>query len=308
VGDDWDEDTATATDVADLRTQLARGAGRPCLTVITGASSGQVFKLPAAASSGTATLGRGPTAHIRLEDDGVSRAHATFRIDGSTVWIEDCGSRNGTFVNGTRLDQPVALADGDKVQIGRTTVLRFEFLDELDETFHEKLLASALRDPLTGLFNKRYFLDRLDRELRFARRHNTPLSLLMVDLDHFKAVNDTHGHLAGDAVLANLAATLTRALRNEDVVARFGGEEIAIILRSIPLEPAIMLADRLRKLVEQTATPYAGLELRATASIGAAGIPAMTVETVEALIDAADRALYKAKGQGRNRVRHSTLS
>ncbi|MDX2089017.1 MAG: GGDEF domain-containing protein [Kofleriaceae bacterium] len=302
MGEDWDEDTVT--DIAELRTRIERGSGRPCLTVITGASAGQVFKLP----DTPATIGRGPTAKIRLDDDGVSRAHATFRHENGRVWIEDCASRNGTYVNGNKLEQSVALVEGDKVQIGRTTVLRFEYQDELDESFHEQLLASALRDPLTGLFNKRYFLDRLDRELRFARRHGTPLSLLMVDLDHFKAVNDTHGHLAGDAVLANLASTLTRAVRNEDVVARFGGEEIAIILRAIPLDPAIMLADRLCKLVEKTVTPYAGLELRATASIGAAGFPATSADTVEELINAADRALYKAKGQGRNRVRHSTLS
>jgi diguanylate cyclase (GGDEF)-like protein len=305
VGDDWDDDeTATTTDVAELRDAIARRSDHPCLTVITGSATGQVFELTVA----EATLGRSAEAALRLDDDGVSRVHASFRVDDGTVWVADCGSRNGTLVNGDRLTAPRALVDGDKLQIGRTTVLRFEYRDELDASFHDRLVASALRDPLTGLFNKRYLLDRLDRELRFARRHDTALSLLMIDLDHFKAINDTHGHLAGDAVLANLAKVLTRALRNEDVVARFGGEEIAIILRAIPLAPAITLADRLRGRIEQTLTPHGGLQLKATASIGAAGFPSTQAETVEELIAAADRALYKAKGGGRNRVMHPTLS
>lgn len=301
VVDDWDDEpTATATDVSELREASAK---RPCLTVLTGSAAGQVFELAAAK-----TIGRGPSAELRLDDDGVSRAHARVRTDGDVVWIADCGSRNGTFVNGSRLGPPVQLADGDKLQLGNATVLRFEYRDELDASFHAQLLASALRDPLTGLFNKRYLLDRLDRELRFSRRHETSLSLLMVDLDHFKSINDTHGHLAGDAVLANLSRVLTGALRNEDVVARFGGEEIAIILRAIPLTTAISLADRLRKLIEHTVTPYAGLQLTATASIGAAGYPSTPADSVETLIAAADRALYKAKGGGRNCVRHPTLS
>jgi len=304
VADDWDDEiTATAIDASELRSASAKRLGRPCLTVITGTSAGHVFELTSAG-----TIGRAPKAELRLDDDGVSRTHAKLRVGDGEVWLEDCDSRNGTFVNGERLARPVQLADGDKVQLGNTTVLRFEYRDELDASFHDQLVTSALRDPLTGLFNKRYLLDRLDRELRFARRHETALSLLMVDLDHFKSINDTHGHLAGDAVLANLARVLTRALRNEDVVARFGGEEIAIILRAIPLSTAISLADRLRKLIEHTLTPYGGLQLKATASIGAAGYPSTPAESVEALIAAADRALYKAKGGGRNCVRHPTLS
>src|SRR5687767_10392983 len=192
------------------------------------------------------------------------------------------------------------LREGDKIQVGRTTVLRFAYHDELDESFHENLVSSALRDPLTRLFNKRYLLDRLDSELKFARRHNTPVALLMLDLDHFKRINDTQGHLAGDAVLTNLATVLHKAVRNEDVVARFGGEELAVVLRAIAIEQAVLLAERLRKLVEGTVTPHQGHELRATVSIGVAGYPSTKVETVEQLMEAADRALYRAKHEGRN--------
>ncbi len=276
---------------------------RPCLTVLTGTATGQTFKL----SRGEAVIGRADDALIRLVDDGVSRNHARLRLETDKLWVEDLESRNGTFVNGAKIDKRVPLQDGDKIQVGRTTVLRFAYHDEIDESFHESLMSSALRDPLTRLFNKRYFLDRLDSELKFARRHDASLSLLMLDLDHFKLVNDTHGHLAGDAVLINLAGVLTGAVRNEDVVARFGGEELAVILRAIPLEPAIQLADRLRRLVEQTVTQFGGVDLRATVSVGAAGFPTTRAETIEALIDAADKALYRAKDAGRNRVSRLTL-
>ena len=301
---DWDEETQTEpgeVDEAGLKAPLHRT--NAYLIVITGTGVGTMYKVP----SGEAIIGRSTRAEIKLLDDGVSRAHARIRPDGNQLILEDLGSRNGTFINGRRLDRPTPLSDGDKVQIGRTSVLRFSYHDSLDESFHEQMLQSALRDSSTKLFNKRYFLDRLDSELKFAKRHDTALSLLLIDLDHFKAVNDTHGHLAGDAILTNLAQVLQRAVRNEDVVARFGGEEIAIILRAIPLEPAVVLADRLRDLLQQTVTQHGGLELRVTASIGAAGYPSTKAESIEALIEAADKALYKAKDHGRNRVARPTV-
>jgi two-component system cell cycle response regulator len=286
--EDWDGDT-TATDLQSLSESADPARTRACLTVITGSAAGQMFKL----GKGDAVIGRSPTVAIRVVDDGVSRNHARIRHDSNGLYLEDMESRNGTFINGTRVSGTTELREGDKIQVGRTTVLRFAYHDDLDESFHENLVSSALRDPLTKLFNKRYLLDRLDSELKFARRHNTPVSLLMLDVDHFKRINDTQGHLAGDAVLVNLAAALTKAVRNEDVVARFGGEE---------LDPAFSLAERLRKMIEHTATPHGGHELRATVSIGVAGYPSTKAETVEQLMEAADRALYRAKHEGRNRV------
>jgi len=294
---DWDTDT-TATDLPSLAEGTGTSKIRACLTVITGAAAGQMFKL----QKGDAVIGRSPTAAIRVVDDGVSRNHARIRHDSNGLFVDDMDSRNGTFVNGARISGETTLREGDKIQVGRTTVMRFAYHDDLDESFHENLVSSALRDPLTKLFNKRYLLDRLDSELKFARRHNTPVTLLMLDLDHFKKINDTQGHLAGDAVLINMAAALVKAVRNEDVVARFGGEELAIILRAIPMEPAVSLAERLRKLVEQTITRHQHHEIRATCSIGVAGYPSTNAETVEQLMEAADRALYRAKHEGRNRV------
>ena len=293
MSDDWDEDTTATTEVETAQ-RTSRAA---CLTALTGNSTGTVFKLP----RGPAMVGRAQESEVRLLDDGVSRQHCRVDQDGA-VWIEDLSSRNGTFVNSERIGERRKLSDGDKVQVGRSTVLRFAYHDGFDDSFHENLLSSALRDPLTGLFNKRYLMDRLDSELKFARRHEAALSLLMLDIDHFKHVNDTHGHLAGDAVLCNLAAVLVGAVRNEDVVARFGGEELIVVLRAIGVETAEQLAERLRKSIEDSVTLHNGVELRATTSVGVAGFPAHRADSVEAFVEAADQALYRAKHAGRNRV------
>jgi diguanylate cyclase (GGDEF)-like protein len=300
VADEWDEDT-TATGLSNsdpgLRPQPT-SRNRACLTVLTGTAAGHMFKL----RTGSSLIGRAQNAEVRLVDDGVSRQHASVRYDGKTLAVNDLDSRNGTFVNGTKITQLTKLEDGDKIQVGRTTVLRFAYHDALDESFHESLLSSALRDGLTKLFNKRYLMDRLDSELKFARRHDTAVALLMIDIDHFKNVNDQHGHLAGDAVLASFAQALVKAVRNEDVVARFGGEELAIILRATAIEPALALAERLRRLLEQIKIKFNDSELRATVSIGLAGYPSLQVESPAALVEAADKALYRAKKAGRNRV------
>jgi two-component system, cell cycle response regulator len=297
MADDWDEEDTTSTDIEEVQARVTSVTRTATLTVLTGTATGQMFKVPKAAS-----IGRAPSCEVRIDDDGMSRTHARFRHEGNRAWVEDLNSRNGTFVNGQRISEPVELHDGDKIQIGRNTVLRFALQDALDESFHENLLSSALRDGLTKLFNKRYLLDRLDSELKFAQRHETALSLLMLDVDHFKTINDGHGHLAGDAVLAHLAETLTRAVRNEDVIARFGGEEIAIVLRAIGIEPALHMAERLRRHVEQTLVPFQGQALKATVSIGVAGFPSTASKTTDELLEAADQALYRAKHAGRNKV------
>ncbi len=295
--DDWDEDT-TATNLTDKFVEVGPQRDRPCLTVLTGTSTGHIHKL----AQGTHVIGRKENAEVRITDDGVSRQHAKVRCDGDRVLVEDMGSRNGTYVNGRMIKDATLLHDGDKIQVGRTTVIRFALHDELDDSFHENLLSSALRDPLTKLFNKRYLMDRLDSELKFAQRHETAVSILMLDLDHFKRINDSYGHLAGDAVLAHLATVLVKAVRNEDVVARFGGEELVIILRSISLELALTLGERLRKTVERQIVNHNDQPIETTVSIGVAGFPSTRAETVEQLIEAADKALYRAKHAGRNNV------
>lgn len=294
----WDEDTTATATVVELAVTSKVERDRACIIVLTGSASGQIFRL----GDGITQIGRAPDALIRLNDDGISRQHADIRIEGEHVVVVDLESRNGTYVNGVRLTGSHQLVDGDKIQVGRTTILKFAYHDQLDDSFHHDLLSSALRDPLTKLFNKRYLMERLDSELKFARRHDTAVSLLLMDLDHFKKVNDTYGHLAGDAVLEKLAGVLARAVRNEDVVARFGGEELAVVLRATSIDQAAQLAERLRKLVEDTLVAHGGRDLRATMSIGVAAYPIIQAETVEQLLEAADRALYRAKRSGRNRV------
>ncbi len=297
---EWDEDTSI-TEQGDVAVKPSPEASRDraYLIVLVGTTVGAMYKLP----GGEASIGRSRRADIRLTDDGVSRFHAAIRHDGERLFIEDRGSRNGTFVNGKKVDGRIALADGDKIQVGRTTILKFTYHDALDESFHEQMYESALRDALTKLFNKRYFQDRLDGELRFAQRHQTSLALLMIDVDHFKQVNDVRGHLTGDAVLSAIGELLAGAVRNEDVVARFGGEEFAIISRATDRAHGKLLAERLRKVIEQH--PVAvdeGPAVAVTVSIGIAAFPEVPCKEPEDLVEAADKALYRAKDAGRNRI------
>lgn len=298
MADEWDEEDTKTTGVEEIAAAVSSiERSVPTLTVLTGSSTGQTLKLRS-----TITIGRATEAELRIADDGISRHHARIHYAGEIASLEDLASRNGTFVNGKRVTARQDLADGDKIQLGRSTVLRFAFQDALDESFHENLMSSALRDGLTKLFNKRYFLDRLDSELKFAMRHETSLSLLMLDLDHFKKVNDTFGHLAGDAVLSHVALALSKAVRNEDVVARFGGEEFAIVLRAIGLDSAALMAERLRRMVEASSVRCGDHTVKATVSIGVAGYPSTPAKTPDELVEAADKALYRAKHAGRNRV------
>src|SRR5436305_3385585 len=183
---------------------------RAYLVVLAGASVGEMYKV----ESDKTVIGRGQKAHIRLLDDGISREHAQVVIEGNKVFLQDLGSTNGTFCNGIKVDRK-ELADGDKILVGSTTILKFTYHDNLDEIFQKQMYESALRDGLTKAFNKRYFTDRLESEFTFSTRHMTPLTLVLFDIDHFKSVNDTFGHQAGDHVLSEISTLLTSALRAE---------------------------------------------------------------------------------------------
>jgi two-component system cell cycle response regulator len=267
----------------------------PYLIVIAGPSFGEMYKLKGDRS----VLGRGDRADIRVVDDGVSREHAAIeRQEGKTVLV-DLNSTNGTFWNGKRVPRQ-DLSDGDKIAIGANTILKFTYQDRADEHYQKRLFESALRDGLTSTFNRRYFMDRLHAELRFANRHGKSVGLLFVDIDHFKKINDAHGHLVGDKVLSGVAHALTATIRAEDVLARYGGEEFAIICREIEEEGAQALGERLRTAIEGKQFDPAGTQVPVTISIGAA-ICRGTTEA-QALIAAADAAMYEAKRTGRNRV------
>jgi diguanylate cyclase (GGDEF)-like protein len=278
-------------------TPAPRAGGGPSayLVVISGPSFGEMYKLKGERS----TLGRGERTDIRVLDDGVSREHAAIERDGGKMVVVDLGSTNGTFCNGGRVTRH-DLTDGDKISIGATTILRFTYQDQVDEQYQKKLFESALRDGLTSTFNRRYFIDRLHTEIRFAVRHEKSLALLFVDIDHFKKINDTHGHLAGDAVLAAVARVMTETIRAEDVLARYGGEEFAVICREIDAEGARILGERLRAAVEEERFEHDGKVIPVTISVGAA--VESKVDDAQAFIAAADAAMYEAKRGGRNRV------
>jgi two-component system cell cycle response regulator len=269
---------------------------RAYLVVLAGASVGEMYKV----EGDKVVIGRGQKAQIRLFDDGISREHAQIVIEGNQIILQDLGSTNGTFCNGLKVDRR-ELVDGDKILVGSTTILKFTYHDNLDEMFQRQMYESALRDGLTKAFNKKYFTDRLESEFTFASRHASPLALVLFDIDHFKKVNDTHGHLAGDAVLKEMGRRLKPEIRREDLVARYGGEEFAIVMVSTSLRRAMDFAEELRTLVEREPFRTDTVVLPVTVSIGVAELDA-AMKVPEDLIGKCDGHLYTAKRQGRNRV------
>jgi two-component system, cell cycle response regulator len=267
------------------------------LIVLAGNAMGEMFKL----SHNPTVIGRGQTAHIRVVDEGISREHCEIQVDGENMVLHDLGSTNGTFCQGQKVERHV-LVDGDKILVGSNTVLKFTYHDSLDEQFQRQMYESALRDDLTKAFNKKYFTDRLESEFVFASRGQQPLSLVVFDLDHFKAVNDTYGHPAGDDVLAGVARLVTGLIRAEDVFARVGGEEFAVICRGTDREQALVVAERMRRTVAGHRFTVDGKTIVIAISAGIASLPERRMIDAQALVAAADQALYEAKRTGRNRV------
>jgi diguanylate cyclase (GGDEF)-like protein len=293
-----DPEATRVSDIEKLRAELSRRSerDRAYLIVLAGAEVGKMFRL----DEGETVVGRSHRADIRIDDDSISRMHAKLALSGNAVTIEDLNSSNGTLVNGKPITKN-PLRDGDKIRLGETTILKFTFHDRLDESFQQKMYDAALRDPLTKAFNKKYFIDHLTTEVSYARRHGAALSLIILDIDHFKRVNDTHGHVVGDMVLVGLAELVGGLLRNEDVFARYGGEEFVVVLRGIVLGDAGVLAERLRAAVEAKQFVFEGRSYKVTVSAGVAEINRENTEPLT-LVEAADEALYAAKNAGRNRV------
>ncbi|MBI4954807.1 MAG: GGDEF domain-containing protein [Myxococcales bacterium] len=275
--------------------------GAPLLLIaLTGAQAGRIYRI----DKRFALIGRDDGADVEIVEAGISRRHAALSWDAAhgTGTLSDLGSRNGTRVNGAPCREGHVLRIGDKIQLGSSTVLRVSHPDEDEAQYAQRMYQSALRDGLTGIFNRRYLDERLDSELAFARRHDRALSLLMIDLDRFKAVNDDHGHLAGDAVLKELARLVTAQLRAEDVLARYGGEEFVVLCRDIDENRCSVLAQRIRRTVAQHPFDVGSAVLAVTCSIGVASFAKGKVESGTAILEAADKALYRAKAAGRNAV------
>jgi diguanylate cyclase (GGDEF)-like protein len=245
-------------------------------------------------------IGRTSGAAVRFTDPGIAPVHARLVVDGTDVWLEDLVSPDGTV----RSDPATRLEDGDYLRLGDQTVAKFALMSTLEERALRELRESALRDPLTRLYNRRYLDERLRSEFSFAQRHRSLLSVMLIDIDHFKRVNDQYGHQAGDLVLRVVAKALQRLTRPEDVVARFGGEEFVVVGRGLTPRNAMILSERIRRCVADLWVPLAEPPVTVTVSIGVATAGAGAAPTsAEDLIATADRAMYAAKTAGRNRVR-----
>ncbi len=245
-------------------------------------------------------VGRGPDNHIVLDGDSVSRRHAHFEQRSNNWLVVDDGSTNGTYCNDEQISREYSLKNGDRVKVGPTI---FKFLSgaDVEAQYHEEIYKMTIMDGLTQIHNKRYLYEALEREMIRCRRHERPLAVLLFDIDHFKRINDMHGHLAGDFVLKDVARVVQSRIRTEDVFARYGGEEFAIILTEATLENAASVAEILRQKVASHPFVFQADSIRVTISIGVALLND-TDRTGNDVIKRADEQLYRAKNSGRNRV------
>ena len=292
------EDEQTQTAERPTAPRAAKDRSRAYLTIIHGVNVGEMRAI----DRPNIILGRGADADLRLSDDGVSREHAVVETLVTGFTVKDLGSRNGTLVNGERIAAVRQLEDGDQLQLGET-VVKFSYHDAVDHQFHQLMIESAVRDSLTGTYNRKHFADRLESEFAYAARHKEPFSVIVVDIDHFKKVNDTHGHVVGDAVLRALAMRLLAGVRTEDVLCRCGGEEFAVLCRGTTPSRAMQLAERLRGSIADHVITHNNLSLHVSVSIGVAGLPDHPVASAMQLYGVADQALYAAKEGGRNLVK-----
>ncbi|MGL4554179.1 MAG: diguanylate cyclase [Gemmataceae bacterium] len=245
-------------------------------------------------------LGRGNDCDIRINDHSVSRRHARIQPGADGYYAVDLQSTNGTFVN----DVPVSICkmkDGDYLRVGNC-IYRFLAGGNVEAEYHEEIYRLTIIDALTDIHNKRYLLEFLDRELSRSARYGRPLALIMFDLDKFKTINDEMGHLGGDFTLRELSATVKASIRKEELFARYGGEEFVIVLPETTMDSGVLVAERIRSLVERHAFQYEGKTIAVTVSIGVAATTGETPLTPHDLIRQADERLFAAKSAGRNRV------
>jgi len=241
-------------------------------------------------------IGRGETCEIVLELENVSRRHCS-------LLLRDNGSTNGTYLNNVEVRGETALRSGDLIKVG-SAIFKFLFggeLGSIEAQYHEEIYRLTIIDGLTQVYNKRYLLEFLDREMARCLRHERDLSLVLFDIDHFKNINDTFGHLAGDYVLRELAQALKSRIRKEECFARYGGEEFALVLPETGHGNTVFLAEKMRKLVEQHPFVFEGKRIPVTFSAGVADLDAAQ-DSALAFIKAADGRLYEAKHRGRNQV------
>jgi two-component system, cell cycle response regulator len=269
----------------------------PFFHQLSGRETGRSFSL----KGRTVKIGRDTLCEISVDDPHVSRVHAVIAEVNGAMVIRDLESTNGVFVNGNKVKEQ-RLSDGDKVLVGTRLYFRFSYQDALDKNYQQALFRAANMDALTQLYNKKYFLDILPKEMSFSKRSKEPLSLMMIDVDFFKKVNDTFGHLAGDAVLKSVGQQLQKQVRLENVACRYGGEEMAVILRNCSAELAFTVAERIRTSIEKETIVFRDQKIQITVSAGIATYVNDCFASMEDFVQKADQYLYEAKHSGRNRV------
>src|SRR5262245_10186307 len=259
-----------------------------CLVVIYGLDLGKKYNV----DRPSLIVGRSSKADIQIDQESVSRNHCKIINTGKTILLRDLGSTNGTYGNDGLVDEYV-LRDGDFIKIGRC-IFKFLSGSNIENAYHEEIYRLTTVDGLTQVYNKRYFIETLEREIGRAQRYRRDLSLILFDIDHFKNVNDTFGHLAGDSVLKQLANVIKGRIRREDVLARYGGEEFAIILPEIDKHNALQFGEKIRRITEKAVFRFEDTEIPVTVSVG---VSSLTPETQEAsdFVKLADDALYSAK-------------
>jgi diguanylate cyclase (GGDEF)-like protein len=279
---------------------------RPALVFL----NGDLLAVPIPLEREEVILGRALEADVRVNDTKISRQHARINTifnqetNRTEYVLTDLDSRNGTFLNGQKMTQEV-LQNGDKITIGEH-ILRFDLLDEIDREYQRQIRRLLSHDDLTGLLSSRSFFSELRREAARAGHENRPFCVLMMDVDYFKTVNDTYGHLTGSKTLEEIGLCIMKSLRSGDVAARFGGEEFAAFLLDATTSQAIVAAERIRSEIENQ--PFSVIRQgkpsethHLTISIGVASFPSDSSDPIE-LVEMADSALYRAKRAGRNRV------
>lgn len=280
-----------------------------CLVVINGGDLGKKYGL----AQPSTVIGRSSKVDIQIDEDSISRNHAVINNLGSEIVVRDLESTNGTYVN----DRPVGehrLMDGDQVKIGRT-IFKFLSGSNIEAAYHDEIYRLTTTDGLTQVYNKRYFLKESERELSRCIRYQRELSLVMIDIDHFKPVNDTYGHLAGDHILKQVAQRIVRSIRRDDIFARYGGEEFILLLPEIEKNRAVQLAEKIRTLISDEPFTFDNVDIPITLSMGVTDLREYltrfaTPQEIDmsaevnafAFIKIADERLYKAKETGRNRV------
>ncbi|NPC72744.1 GGDEF domain-containing protein [Corallococcus sp. AB004] len=288
-------DQTRVTKISSLTPGPERGA-ECCLVQIHGPELGKKYVL----EETEFTIGRDQHNHIVVDLDNVSRRHARIWGRQGKMFVEDLQSTNGTYLNDREVLQAQPLRSGDLVKVGGSI---FKFLDgdNIETQYHETIYTLTIADGLTGINNKRYFLEYLEREMGRSHRYQRTLSMFMFDIDHFKQINDVHGHLAGDYVLRELAQSIKRLVRREQCFARYGGEEFAVVMPEDGPDKARLFAEKIRKLVEDKRFVFEDKDIPVTISLGVAEVASEMSEPSQ-FIKVADANLYKAKKSGRNRV------